>query len=187
MLSASPGTVELCTLHKPSAGQQLALAACGTAADPARAALLHPAGQRILPAQQAGAELAACTTAPSHRKQRGRLGSGSRLNCSLIFQTWRRHPAHHPAAQLGSGTAPPQCPTAPPARPAAASMPWALHQQHQQQRPHSTARLAVSISSVHLGFCFIKCFCLLRRRALRRVPSDLHQDGQDHRAALGAR
>ena len=161
--------------HAVREGQQLALLLAALLQIKAGQHLLHAAHQRILPVQQAGAEL--CIV-PQHRltgKQRGRLRERLQTELQLgAFKTAAAHPPGHPLAQLAAEqhhhNAPQhhQCQQRRPCR-----GPLDQQQQHQQAAQHGQT------GGEHLQcpswFLFHQISCLpphcLRQRARIRPPS----------------
>ena len=102
-----------------------------------------------------------------------------------VFKTPARYPARKPAAQPVTEKPHPDAPQHHqhrqhrPAR-------RALDEQHQKQQAAQNGQRASQYLKRPSRFSFHQIFCLLICRRVGRPLSDLHQDGEDHRAALGA-
>ena len=161
--------------HAIREGQQLALLLAALLQIKAGQHLLHAAHQRILPVQQAGAEL--CIV-PQHRltgKQRGRLRERLQTELQLgAFKAAAAHPPGHPLAQLAAEqhhhNAPQhhQCQQRRPCR-------GPLDQQHQHQQAAQHGQTGGEHLQCPSWFLFHQISCLpphcLRQRARIRPPS----------------
>ena len=118
--------------------------------------LLRPAGQTVFAAQQ---PLAERRVVPQHRlagEHRRRLRQGFQTVLGLGVSNSRPLPSAQASCAAGNGKAPSRCPTAPTSTASTGQPAGRWTSSTRNSRPHRTASAPVSISSVHLGFRFIK-------------------------------